>query len=369
MKIGVAVLTTLVMTICIAALSNAANEEEVFAVSSFTENVTLSGALEAEVGYAKDFEDVDTSDIALATMELGIDLTLSELCSGHLLLLWEEDDTEPADLDDAYITVGGTEDHAMYLRVGKLYVPFGMYESNMISGPLTSDLGETRESAVVFGTEYKGFNGALYVFNGDVEKENSDDVIETFGIRAGYTFSNENFNLDIGAGWISNVMDSDGMQDAFFEHQSGFVEVNPSGIFELVDDVAGFAAHVIMTIGQIDIIGEYVGYIDEPEYRTVDDLGNVGVENPEQSPSVFHIECANTFEVLEKEMTVAATYQGTEDLSGILPEMRYGASAGLALSDMLGIAVEYIHDEDYDENDGGTNSDAEAYTMQFALTF
>jgi len=52
-----------------------------------------------------------------------------------------------------------------------------------------------------------------------------------------------------------------------------------------------------------------------------------------------------------------------------LPKKRYMASIGMALGEYVGVSLEYAHDEDYDENDGGTDDDADIITMQLAVEF
>ena len=126
-------------------------------LSGWLDKITLSGLLEAEAGYNR-FEpdranepDDEDSNITLSTFELGLDAELNRHVSGHALVLWEEDDTEPVDLDEGFITFTGTEEIPAYLHAGKLYVPFGVYDTVFISDPFTLELGETRKSAVFAG--------------------------------------------------------------------------------------------------------------------------------------------------------------------------------------------------------------------------
>jgi hypothetical protein len=121
-----------------------AHEESL--LGKINERVTLSGVVEVEAASSEDFAGADTSDITLATVELGLDAEITEWVNAHLLLLWEEDDTEPMDLDEGTITLGNLEKFPLYLTAGKMYVPFGAFESNMISDPLPLELGENRES-------------------------------------------------------------------------------------------------------------------------------------------------------------------------------------------------------------------------------
>ena len=314
------------------------------------EHVTISGLVEVEVGFSEDYDGNDESDIALATVELGIDIDLHKYVSAHILLLWEEDDTEPVDLDEGYIMLGNTEHFPLYLQAGKLYVPFGNFESHMISDPLTLELGETRETAAIFGVEYKGLYAGAYAFNGDIDESGDDDEIKCFGLNAGYAFENETFGLDIGAGWINNLGDSDTLGDTL-----------PG---EIKDYVGGLTAHAIFSWRGLQLIGEYLGATDDFEVDELEFKGT-GAE-----PETWNIELGYIFEVAGHETVVALAYQGSDEALALeLPEERYLGTIGVGLIDGLSLAVEYAHDEDYDEKDGGTGDNADTITLQMALEF
>eukprot|EP01155_Anaeramoeba_flamelloides_P046761 Anaeramoba_flamelloidesc39939_g1_i1.p1 GENE.c39939_g1_i1~~c39939_g1_i1.p1 ORF type:complete len:154 (-),score=27.30 c39939_g1_i1:86-547(-) len=97
-------------------------------LDAWTDKITLSGLIEIEAYYESiDYDDSaendeDNSDITLATVELGVDVDLVKHVSGHILLLWEEDDTEPMDVDEAFITLDGEDVLPLYLMAGKMYV-------------------------------------------------------------------------------------------------------------------------------------------------------------------------------------------------------------------------------------------------------
>ncbi len=70
------------------------------------------------------------------------------------------------------------------------------------------------------------------------------------------------------------------------------------------------------------------------------------------------------------EAVAALAYQGSDEALALeLPEERYLGSFGIGLIDGLSLAVEYAHDEDYDEKDGGTGESADTVTLQMTLEF
>ena len=107
-----------------------------------------------------------------------------------------------------------------------------------------------------------------------------------------------------------------------------------------------------------------VGGTDNPEF-SVGGLSFVEVDTRE----AWNVEFGYTFEMIGKETTFVIAYQGTDECGGFLPKKRYMASIGMALGEYVGVSLEYAHDEDYDENDGGTDDDADIITMQLAVEF
>ena len=311
-----------------------------------SERLSFSGLIEVEASATDGYGGEDESDIVLATVELGLDAQIADWVNGHILLLWEEDDTEPVDLDEGTITLGNPDKFPLYLTVGKMYVPFGNFESNMIQDPLTLEIGETRESAAQVGFEHSGFYGSFYTFNGDIDENGEDNEIKCYGANAGYAFESDAFNIDVGAGWINNIADTDGLGDEYAS-------------LTLKDYEGGFSVYAIAAFGSFTVIGEYVGASDDIEFTT----------ETRQDPSAWNIEVGFTFEAMGRETCIAAGYQGTDSCGGMLPENRYLGTVSIALCDYVGLAMEYFHDEDYDINEGGTEDDADTITLQLAVEF
>ncbi|MEA3466345.1 MAG: LbtU family siderophore porin [Thermodesulfobacteriota bacterium] len=329
-------------------------------LGSWAERITLSGLIEAEVGYEKiDFDDPsqddeDSSDITLATVELGVDVAITKYVSGSVLLLWEEGEGD-VDVDEAFILLDGEDDLPMFLRAGKIYLPFGDFTSNMISDPLTLELGETSESALEIGFEEAGFYGSVYVFNGDIDEEGKDSHIDNFGAKLGYTLEQNDFTMDAGVCYINNLIDSDSWGDTF-EEMVADAEDNGDTL-ELRDYVDGFGAHIVIGVAGFTLIGEYVGAMDDPEY-----LVN-GVKTTGDAISTWNTEMGYTFEAAGKETTVGLAYQGSDDGGEFLPESRYVGVVSSGIMEYTTLSLEYLHDK-Y-END----AEVDVITAQLAIEF
>ncbi|MFH0727804.1 MAG: LbtU family siderophore porin [Pseudomonadota bacterium] len=340
---------------------------------AWADRITLSGVLEVEAGYEKmDYagagsEDESSSDLALATASIGVDAKISDYLSGHIVLLWEEDETEPVDMDEGFMLLDGGDTLPLYLKAGKTYVPFGKFESNMISDPLTLELGETRETALETGFHAGGFHGAVYAFNGDMDIEGDENHIDNYGITAGFTMEKEGFALDVGVGWINNIFDSDGLTDLAEESAAEARELGFS--LSLKERIQGIAAHGVITAGPVTLIGEYVAMLEDIEVSMADitpgTLAALGLGSAAKGEKLaaWNLEAGYGLELLGKETVFGVSFQGVTDAEEGFPENRYLGVINVGIMKNTSLAMEYRHDE-YETDDS-----ADTLTMQLAVTF
>lgn len=324
-------------------------------IQAINDHVELTGLIEIEAFKAKDFNDDDSSDIALATVEIGLNAQISEWSMAHVLLLYEEgEEDNHLIIDEGTITLGNTEKFPVYFTAGRMYLPFGFYESAMISDPLTLELGEINDSAVQIGFNSSGFYGSVYGFNGDINETGKDDEVDSWGVNAGYVYEAEGFALDVGMDWLNNLGDADSVGDYLEE----------SNITAIRDYVNGYAVHAVFDISPLRLIGEYVAALDEFEQTEID------FDNQGAKPEAMSFEVNYTTELFSRETVFALGYQNTEESLQLgLPEERYLGAVRIGLFDRTTLALEYLIDEDYDEGEGGTGEDANAATIQLAVEF
>ncbi len=307
-------------------------------LDSLSENITLSGVIEVEAGYAKNGG--DSSDIVVATVEVGIDAQIAKHVSGHILFLYEEDDT-PFDVDEAIISINGEDVVPLYLNAGQMYLPFGNFESHMISDPVTLELGETRESAVVAGFATDLIDISAGIFNGDVDEK--DNEIESYVVSAVFTLPENtvaDFGLTAGASYISNIGDSDSLQDAIGA--------------TIKDYVPGYSAFVsISVLDKFFFNAEYLTAADE----------FAGIDfsiTQELKPSTWYAELAVG---IIDDLEIAVHYAESDDCDDVLPENRYGAAITYGLFESTSLGLEYLHDN-FEHDD-----DIDIITAQLAIEF
>lgn len=312
--------------------------------------IAVSGAIEVEAGYAgwnpDQGDDTDESDISVATVELGIEVGFFDHVSGNILILYE--DGEDIVVDEAFITISGGDAAPVYLSAGEMYVPFGNFESHMLSDPLTLEIAETRETAIRAGFERAGFYASGFLFNGDVDETDAgDNTIDNFGAHAGYAMDSDAFSLDVGLSYINNLIDADGWEDVMDDEALALEEYVP-----------GIAAHAILTVGPVTLIGEYATALEDIKW--VDPFGN---SIAEKEISAWNVEIGFAFALLEKETVAAVAIQGTDAAQNRFPESRYLISWGMGIFENTSLTFEYRNDE-YENND-----EENAFTAQVAYEF
>ncbi len=320
-------------------------------ISNIMDRVSISGLVEVEGFYTSDYEDEDESDFELATAELGIDARIHDFVSSHVLFLWEEGEGEDICVDEAFITIGNTEKFPAFMTLGRQYVPFGVFETSMVSDPLTLEIGETQETSVLLGFESSGVYGGIYLFNGDIDEKSGDDHLENFGASVGYSFETGDLGLDFSASYISSLGDTDGVSD-----------VLPDDIEDYVD---GISLSGVLGFKGFTLIGEYVTALDEFE------PGEMAFKQSGAEPEAWNLELGYNFDVAGHDTTLAVACQGTDEALALeLPETRYMAAAGMGFFDnLIFVSLEYAYDEDYDESDGGSGEEAHTLTTQIAMEF
>lgn len=285
---------------------------------------SLGGLIEAELG-AEQTDTENAGDIVLATAALGVNIDIVENVTCDFLFLYEEGNTEH--IDEGFITVDLGDVQILSVSVGKMYVPFGNFESYFVSFPLVLEIGETNQSALsaVFANEVVEITGV--VFNGDVDENGDDDLVGSFALHGVFTLPEdtmENFGISAGASLITNIADSDGLEGEISR--------------ELSSQVAGL--NVFASVSYRDtyfLEVEYLGAVDKFEAGELSFDGGRAF-----APKAWNLEVAMAVsDVLE----LAAKYEGGKDLGDLFPEDQYGVAAAWSLFENTCLAAEYLHGE------------------------
>lgn len=312
---------------------------------SIPEQVTFSGLIETEAGYADAPGGGSTSDIVLATAEFGIQAAINDWIQAGTVFLYEEDDT-PLEVDVGLIRLGNLEKSPYYLQAGQYYVPFGNFGTAMVSDPMTLEIGETRESAIQLGFEQGPMHAALYTFNGDTT-DGDEDRIDQFGAKFGYSTG----GLNAEAGYLSNLADSDSIQGAL-----------PTTT--VADYVGAATLYADYQAGPFKVIGEYLGATDPF------DAAQLAFDGDGAEPQAANIEGNYATRLAGLPATIALGYQQTDEALALgLPASRALTAVSVEIHPQASVSLEWARDDDYDRDEGGTGEESDTVTLQLAAEF
>lgn len=298
-----------------------------------TDGVTVGALLEIEAFYS-DQGEAEESDIVLATFQLDGSIEVIEGVAGRAVVLWEEDDTEPIDLDEAVASVGGMERFPLVVEVGKMYLPVGRFRSHFVSDPLVLELAETRETAAQLIGTAGPFEGIVGAFNGDVDEDNDDQIDDLY---ASLSVALNDW-LDLGAYWLSDLGDSDGLEETILDARDAAGEDpdTPALPYSDVGAVGGYVTvHALDHLLELDV--EVIGAIDD---------FNAGIlGESKSSPLAWNVELAVHLE--EHGVECGVKVEGSDDFPEF-PKTQWGFAVAYAIHDWTTLAIEYLHG-DFDE--------------------
>ena len=273
----------------------------------------ISGTLEVELA-------ADT--IAPPTAELAITHELGKYVAAELVILYEDGVTG---LDTAAMTLS-PEDSNWSLSAGMIYMPFGNFDSAMISDPLTLSLGETQEAAIRYDYSLSNLSGSFYLFNGS-NNVGGQAALDNFGLKL--THASEFMTTSFG--YIDDIGDSDALQAAIFNQ---LTNNNTSA------KVAGQSIALGLRMGAISINSEMISAV------TAFQSGQV--EAGAVQPMATSTELAYGFDIAGSESIVAIGAQTSRDANALgIPKSRLmlGLSSDLQKDTRLGL--QFSQDTDY----------------------
>ena len=302
--------------------------------------VEIGGVIEIEAAHADaDGEDPETT-AELANVELGIAVQVNEWVEAGIVL--KTDDDHVIEVDEAVVGIGPAEG-PWAVTTGKYCVPFGVFGTNMISDPLTLELGETCRTALQLDAAADGLSGAVFGYNGGLDR-GGDETVDGFGLALGYAMEGDGFGFDLNFAWINDLGQAGGPGDAIGE------------IGE--DPVPGWSASATATFGDAMLIAEYLAATDA--FRG-DEIASDGTG---AQPAAWTVEAAYGFDLGGRAATAAVGYQGTKEASGLeLPETRFLAGLSVEMDDGVALSGEWARDKFDDGTKGNT------VTVQLAIEF
>lgn len=304
--------------------------------------LSFPGYLEVGVSYTDGGEE-DTTDVALAELDIGLEYSPNDWLSASVLLIYE-DGEDGVNVDEAYASIGGSEAVPVVFTVGRLYLPVGEYSSRFCSGvfctdPLTQSLSESQEDVVQAAYDFGLGSVTAGVANGDADEIGADDTIDLYYAVVELQPVD---GLAVGLGYVSQLADSDEL--------SGMVPEDG-----VTDSVAGLSLYVIYERGAFYAQAGYVMALDAFAAADLDtDEDGSGDE-----PKAFNVEVG--YEVVT-DLQLGARYGMSKEF-GDFAEDQYGVAVNYSVFEGAVVGLEYLHSE-Y-AADGDEDMVAGRFTLEF----
>lgn len=253
-------------------------------------------------------------------------------------------------LSRGFLTIGNLNVTPFYFSAGEMYAPFGRYASNMVSTPLTQSLARIRTPAALAGFSLTdGLYGSVYGYAGS-RTSGSSEVFKQGGTDLGFRqkfATNDSYSL--AAGWVSNIADSQGMQNTGLGSAtqfSGFGQsTNTSSDNNLLaHNVDAADVHGHLTVGPLTFLGEYITSLES--FAATD----MTFDGSGAKPAVMHTEMDYMLPFFAKKhsTSIGVSYGRTwQALALNLPEQSYATFFNTSIWRDTQESIEYRHDGNY----------------------
>lgn len=229
------------------------------------------------------------------------------------------------EIDEAYLDWTARDDASLSFRAGKKFAPFGEFSTEMISSSLPTQLGETDPDSIIEGSIDLDDATTLqaYIFKGSSPQT---DGVGKHELAYGVALNYETEMITIGAGWLSNLAES----DAFDEND--VARKVPAAVF-----------HAEMTSGRFTIIGEH---LTATKNFSLDDLD--GDITEEAKPSANQLEVSVE---LDNKGTLAMAWNTTQEAADIdLEKETVSMAYNYPIRENISGTIEISRSKDYDNN-------------------
>jgi len=315
----------------------------------------FSGEVEGELSSVGAFNGPDANNISLGTAELQMNAIASSWATAFMSLDFSGAPTstgnrEPIStiyLGRGFMTIGNLNKSPIYFSAGLMYVPFGRYANAMVSTPLTTSVGRIRTPAMLLGFKLNnGLFGSVYGFTGS-QTSGANDLIKQEGVNLGFKRKlNGTDNYSLGAGWVSNIADSQGMQGTGFGTTTGqFTGFGATATGNaLVHSVDAFDTHASVGVGPVTVLGEYLGALRSFSPLDLTYNGNGA------TPQALHteIDYMLPFVAAKYNTSLGVSYGHTWQALGLnLPQDKYAVFLNTSIWRETVESIEYNHQTDY----------------------
>lgn len=333
----------------------------------------LSGEIEGQANTGRrGFSNSPEGSLDLTDAELDMQILMNRWITGFMSFSYNNFPTSSGNrafasqvqLNNGFITFGDLDITKWRLSMGQMYIPFGSYNSFMVTDPINKTLFRTLARPILLGYGVPGtpgFNGSIYAFQGttfvghvtpataQADTASWNQAINQYGADASYQFNiNPHLKTTWGGSFIANVADSNGMQSTGRYINSpnfqGFS--NNSGSQVLAHKVPGLDGRGEVDIYDVSLIGEYT------TATTAFSPLNATFNGHGAKPSAWHVEGVYSFSPWDKPSTFALGFdQSYQSLAFNVPEQSFGATWNISIWRNTLLSLELRHNINYSSDD------------------
>ncbi|MES2141807.1 MAG: LbtU family siderophore porin [Pseudomonadota bacterium] len=272
-------------------------------------------------------------------------------------------------LDTAYATIGNFQASPIYFRVGKAYAPFGQYDPYAFvqSENPTQLFTEINQTLAQLGFILPGgFYGSAYTFAGNPKRSDGGSTrrIQNGGVDLGYGWKMWNSKINVDAGWLANIADSNFLSSYYL---NSIIEgTSVPGLPN--EKVPAWDVNADLTFGPFDINGHYISTtrsLANPVFLSGFTPSTVLGGQPVEpgflgKPNVWGLEAGLTFPVKAHQSRVALGWQQTTHLATFLPKKRFYIDYLVNMAKWFDMGIAVVQDRDYGVGEGALTSDIPA---------
>jgi len=315
--------------------------------------MVISGGVEGGYVAHSQYEGSTQYSTSLNTAELDIAAFLNDWAQAFMSYDYQDmpsssgtrDPQNEIYLSRGYATIGNLSKSPIYASIGQMYVPFGRYNSLMLTTTETTSLARILSTTTVLGFSQNGFSAQAFTYNTQQGEQNS--FINEGGANISYSSTDSSHPYQIGASYTTNISDSQGMQDngsdAAFQ---GFAINDYDSPSTPAYDLYGS-----MGIGDFTLIGEY---ISATKHFSDDALqfNDTGAK-----PKALQAELDYSTTINNKPTSFGIMFSQTwQALALNLPKNSYNVVANTSIWRDTVESIEYSYNTNYGDTDTSTGA-------------
>jgi hypothetical protein len=336
-------------------LQNQFVNDEVGEVSDTGARVQFSGTVQASfeadsnpfgqvVDDTGNYETEEKSDL-LGQAEFDLSAQINDWVTGYIHYFSSTEPGVNVEMEQAFIVFGNLDRSPTYASVGKEFVSSGGYSTNMVSRPLTREVGRFRANEATVGTFWDGFRGNIFGY--DNERELEGDTFKSLGQWGAqieyFSQMSDSFEDTFGDDWSFKA----GV--AYVNDISTAESYDSSNVLSSDEEINEYipSGNVYARVGyqEWSLLGEYQHNFEAFE---ADELS---MNSDGAKIAATNVELTYRFDVGRPSWITANYGQSSQALALQLPQRVYGVTYGINILKNTVLSFEYLLQQDYSEDD------------------